>query len=287
MLDTKKTAVRAVSGAVYVLIIILACWAGDIGVAILAGVMAALGITELRKMRFADTSATGIGLYDVMGALCLVFCPIPAILFPYPFLLLWFIWLIGRMILTVYSRREHPEREFAVDIASQVYVALPLAMMVFMGIFLYMTEGTCMPILAMFILIWINDTGAYLFGSIFGRHRLFERISPKKSWEGFWGGLACSVALGAIFGATHSPLSALNVSHPVLFWALGGLIVAIFSTFGDLFESCIKRNLNMKDSGNLIPGHGGILDRIDSLLMVIPASILYYVIYRTITEILH
>lgn len=287
MLDTKKTAVRAVSGAVYVIIIILACWGGDIGVTLLAGALAALGVSELRKMRFADSAAGGLGIYDVAGALALVFTPIPAAIIPHPFIITWILWLVGRMIFTVYSRRQHPEKEFAVDVASQVYVAFPLALMVFMALFLQMTEGTCMPILAMFILIWINDTGAYLFGSTFGRHRLFERISPKKSWEGLWGGMACCIAAGALIGASGSQLAAVNVSNPTLFWAIGGLIISIFSTFGDLFESCIKRNLNMKDSGNLIPGHGGILDRIDSLLMVIPTSIIYYVVYNFLSEIIH
>ncbi|MBD5292219.1 MAG: CDP-archaeol synthase [Bacteroides sp.] len=279
MLDAKKTAVRAVSGAVYVIIIVLACFWGDLGVTLLAGIFGALGVSEFRKMRFPAYSNGGIGLYDVMGGLALIFSPLPSAYAPYPFFFLWIAWLIGRMILTIYSNHAHPEKEFAVDMGAQVYVAFPLALLVAAALCLQSRFDTCMPVLAVFIMIWMNDTGAFLFGSTFGKHRLFERVSPKKSWEGFWGGLFCTVATGAVIGLTGSPLAASGEGNPVLFWTLAGVVVTLAATFGDLFESVIKRNLNLKDSGNLIPGHGGILDRIDSLLMVIPAMILYFYIF--------
>lgn len=286
MLDVKKTAVRAASGAVYVILIILACLWGDLGVTLLAGILGALGVSEFRRMRFAASAGGGIAAYDIAGALALIFLPIPSAIFPLPFALIWIIWLIGRMIITVFSRRQSPEKEFAVDMAAQLYIALPLAIMVASGLFLQRTEDTCLPLLSLFVIIWVNDTGAYLFGSIFGRHKLFERVSPKKSWEGFWGGLACTVATGVLVGVSDSPMGAVNVCCPILFWALAGLIISLASTFGDLFESVIKRNLHIKDSGNLIPGHGGILDRIDSLLMVLPASLIYYIFYRLLSEII-
>lgn len=286
MLDAKKTAVRAASGAVYVILIILACMWGDLGVTLLAGLLGALGVSEFRRMRFAGAAAGALGAYDVAGALALIFAPIPSPYVPVPFALAWILWLIGRMIITVFSRRQSPEKEYAVDMASQLYIALPMAMMVAMAIFLNTTEGSSLPILSLFVMIWVNDTGAYLFGSIFGRHKLFERVSPKKSWEGFWGGLVCAVAAGVLIGATDSPMAAVNVRCPILFWGIAGLVTSLTSTFGDLFESVIKRNLHIKDSGNLIPGHGGILDRIDSLLMVVPASLLYYIFYRILSEII-
>lgn len=279
MLDAKKTIVRALSGAVYVIIIILACWWGDLGVTLLAGIFGALGIAEFRKMRFPDAATQGIGLYDIMGGLALIFAPLPSAYAPYPFFFLWVAWLIGRLILTIYSRHQHPEKVFAVDMAAQCYVAFPLCLLVAAALALQTLFDTCMPILAVFIMIWMNDTGAFLFGSTFGKHRLFERVSPKKSWEGFWGGLFCSVATGAVIGLTPTGLSADGEGNPVLFWTLAGVVVSVASTFGDLFESVIKRNLHLKDSGNLIPGHGGILDRIDSLLMVIPAMILFFYIF--------
>lgn len=282
MLDVKKTAVRAISGAVYVILIILACWWGDIGIVLLAGLFGALGISEFRSMNFPDASTQGVGLFDILGALALIFVTVPSSLIPYPFFFIWILWLIGRMIITIYSRHPHPEKIFCIDITSQVYIAFPLSLMVAAAIYLQTLVNTCMPLLAMFILIWINDTGAFLFGSMLGKHRLFERVSPKKSWEGFWGGLICCVATGALIGISNCKLAAGYIGSPVVFWTLAGLVVCVASTFGDLFESVIKRNLKLKDSGNLIPGHGGILDRIDSLLLVIPSMILYYYIFTSL-----
>ena len=125
--------------------------------------------------------------------------------------------------------------------------------------------------LCMFILIWLSDTGAFCVGSLCGKHKLFERISPKKSWEGFFGGLLFCIAAGAAF---HYLFDILDLWTSMLF----GAIVCVFGTWGDLVESLIKRSLGVKDSGNILPGHGGILDRIDSLLLVVPATILFLLI---------
>lgn len=282
MLDVKKTTVRALSGAVYVALIILACWWGVPGVVFLAGLFSAIGVTEFRKMHLNSGATDSLRLYNILGALALTLSFLPSDVLAYPFFILWLAWLIGRMIITIYSKCDRPEMGFATDITAQIYISLPLALLIGFALHLQSAVSTCMPILAMFILIWVNDTGAFLVGSSFGRHRLFERVSPKKSWEGFWGGLILCAIVGAIFGLTDSALSECPHVDKALFWTLGGIVVSIASTFGDLFESVIKRNLHLKDSGNLIPGHGGILDRIDSLLMVIPAVLIYYIIFGCI-----
>lgn len=130
-------------------------------------------------------------------------------------------------------------------------------------------------VLMVFIMIWLNDTGAYLSGRAFGRHKLCERLSPKKTWEGFWGGFALCVLAGVAypFFGMYDP----TLWH-VLSWGVFGATVSAAATFGDLFESLIKRTLGVKDSGNLIPGHGGILDRIDSLLAVAPLALIFAII---------
>ena len=125
-------------------------------------------------------------------------------------------------------------------------------------------------VLAIFVAIWINDTGAYCVGCTLGKHRLCERLSPKKSWEGFWGGFAFAIGWG-IACYYLFPQVGLNIYQ----WILFGAISSIFATWGDLFESMLKRNAGVKDSGNIIPGHGGILDRIDSLLLVSPVIMLF------------
>ena len=127
-------------------------------------------------------------------------------------------------------------------------------------------------LLAMFIMIWLNDTGAFCVGSLIGKHKLIPRVSPKKSWEGFIGGMVFAIASGFVF----------KFGFPQYFESISlsglcglGAVVGAFATWGDLVESLIKRTLGVKDSGNILPGHGGILDRIDSLLLVVPASVLY------------
>ena len=142
-----------------------------------------------------------------------------------------------------------------------------------------MSEGGHAPwlVLMMFVMIWLNDTGAYCVGSLFGRHRLCERLSPKKSWEGFWGGMAFCIIAGAVccFINNGWSMASEGCAISLVKWVGLGMLVSLMSTWGDLFESLIKRSLGVKDSGHLIPGHGGILDRIDSLLLVAPATFVY------------
>lgn len=131
--------------------------------------------------------------------------------------------------------------------------------------------------LAVFIIIWVNDTGAYLVGCSMGKHRLCESISPKKSWEGFYGGLAFSILAGILLGMVLPELSEFSIVET----AILGAVICIASTFGDLFESVIKRSCGVKDSGHVMPGHGGILDRIDSLIFAAP-TILMLILLRGI-----
>ncbi|MDE6329616.1 MAG: phosphatidate cytidylyltransferase [Muribaculaceae bacterium] len=276
-MDFKSTSIRAASGCVYILIIVLACWAGELGVSLLAILFATLGIAEFRKMRFGRQSDdTAMSAFNALGGALLSLS-----VYVYP-IFFWILWLMLRMIIAIYDHHEHPEKRFAVDMAAQVYIGVPMALMTAFAYFAQDIAATCMPILSIFIIIWVNDTGAFIFGSTLGKHKLFPRVSPKKSWEGFWGGLICSAATGALIGWLDSPLSAEYIGNKLIFWTIAGVIISVASTFGDLFESVIKRNLQIKDSGNLIPGHGGILDRIDSLLMAIPAVAVYLAFYAMV-----
>lgn len=281
-MDLKKTAIRAASGLVYVLVIIGACALGSPGVSALSCLFAILGIVEFRKMRFGSPmNNLPMTVFNALGGVFLALG-----VYGYP-VVLWLIWCIFRMIIAIYEKSDHPEKRYAVDMAAQLYIGLPMALLAAFGYFSDLLVETCWPILSVFIIIWVNDTGAFIFGSIFGHHKMFPRVSPKKSWEGLWGGLVCSILAGYVIGASDSALSAIYLDNRIIFWTVAALIISVSATYGDLFESVIKRNLNIKDSGNLIPGHGGILDRIDSLLMVVPAIAVYVAIYAmAIVEIL-
>ena len=127
--------------------------------------------------------------------------------------------------------------------------------------------------LSIFIFLWTNDTGAYCSGSLFGKHKLFPRISPAKSWEGSIGGGIFVLIAAGIIGYIANDGEAHRLS--ILGWEGLGLVVVFFGTWGDLVESLFKRTLGVKDSGNILPGHGGMLDRFDSSLMAIPAAVIY------------
>lgn len=152
-----------------------------------------------------------------------------------------------------------------------IYVALPMSMLA--GVPLLMTGGVWNPltmILYMF-LIWGNDTCAYLVGVSIGRHKLFESVSPKKSWEGFFGGIVGAVAVSLV--------AARILDGDVVMWVCVALITSVMGSVGDLVESMFKRSCGVKDSGDLLPGHGGCLDRFDSLIFSAPFVFVFLIIY--------
>jgi phosphatidate cytidylyltransferase len=179
-------------------------------------------------------------------------------------------------ILELHRNKDHPFIASALLVLGWLYIAVPFALsvcLVFPEAYNHSyTPGILLGLLA---LIWLNDTGAYVVGMLFGKHRLFERISPKKSWEGAIGGTVFTIGLGVFLNRFTPFLTRFD-------WIMLSIIVSVFGVYGDLFESMLKRNMNVKDSGNLLPGHGGILDRMDSLLFIIPASFAYLIIISAV-----
>ena len=178
----------------------------------------------------------------------------------------------------LYTGNKNAINDWAYTMLSQMYIALPFSMLNVLAFETSAVDGQVhydklLP-LSIFIFLWANDTGAYCSGSLFGKHKLFPRISPGKSWEGSIGGGILVLIVAGIIGylanngdATHT----LNIPQ----WIGLGLVVVFFGTWGDLVESLFKRTLGVKDSGNILPGHGGMLDRFDSSLMAIPAAVVY------------
>ncbi|MDE6577896.1 MAG: phosphatidate cytidylyltransferase [Muribaculaceae bacterium] len=261
-MNIKSLLLRTVSGIVYIAIIVGCILWGSFPLSIMAAAFAALAIVEFEKITKELSSATvPTLLLDIAGGVCFAF---GWMFFP---MIIWIFVILCRMTLELYIKSPTPLANLAKSLMAQLYIALPLGIMAAMGEW----WGTHL-ILAVFCMIWINDTGAFVVGSLLGKHRLFERVSPKKSWEGFFGGLAFNLATGALFSSLWAQFFGLEGLWQ---WLVMGVIVTVFATWGDLVESLIKRTLHIKDSGNLIPGHGGILDRIDSLLFVMPAVFIY------------
>ena len=130
---------------------------------------------------------------------------------------------------------------------------------------------------ALFTILCLNDTMAYVFGSLFGKHKIWTRVSPKKSWEGFFGGLVTTMAASWFF--IQISYFQNDIFSNSYIWIGFALVVIIAGTFGDFVESMIKRFANQKDSGTILPGHGGILDRIDSMLFAVPAGFIYWLVF--------
>ena len=181
--------------------------------------------------------------------------------------------IIYLLVTELYSKQPDPINNWAYTMLSQMYIALSFSLINVLA-FTSTPDGrvmfnTILP-LSVFIFLWTNDTGAYCVGSLLGRHKLFPRISPGKSWEGSIGGAL--FVLAAAWAISYFLDGAILTT---IQWLGLGLVVAVFGTWGDLVESLFKRTLGIKDSGNILPGHGGMLDRFDSSLIAIPAAVVY------------
>jgi phosphatidate cytidylyltransferase len=183
----------------------------------------------------------------------------------YPYLL----FLLALLILSLYRNTPNPAENCALSLFAQFYCAGLLSLLNFIVFDSVAKQYFPYFALLIFIFVWINDTFAYLTGITFGKHPLFQRVSPKKSWEGFWGGFMI-VVLSSLAVAYYFP-AIINWRHSLAL----GILTVIFATWGDLVESLLKRACGVKDSGTLLPGHGGILDRFDSVILAAPAVFIY------------
>ncbi len=265
---------RAITGVLFVAVLVGCTLYSPLSFGILFTLISALSVHEFGHLVnqkgevCINKTITALGGAYLFLAL-MGFCTSAAdarIFLPYLALLLYL------MITELYLKRHNPLGNWAFSMLSQLYIALPFALL---NVLAYHNSAetssvTYNPILplSIFVFIWLNDTGAYCVGSLIGKHRLFERISPKKSWEGSIGGGVLSIASAFVF-AHFFPF--MNTWQ----WAGLALTVVVFGTWGDLTESLMKRQLGIKDSGNILPGHGGMLDRFDSALMAIPAAVVY------------
>jgi len=284
--------IRTITGILFVAIMVTGiCLRGD-AMILLFAIITGLSIWEfcgLVNEHVADTTvnrfiatAAGVYLFLAMAGYCTGVVP-PSAFVPY---LLTIIYLF---ISELYLKQKNPIQDWAYTMLSQMYVALPFSMINVLSFQADPQTGQIayhwMLPMSVFVFLWVNDTGAYCTGSLLGRHKLFPRVSPGKSWEGSIGGgifVLIAAAIISHFAAADTPLgsasqelSTLNSQLSTLKWLGLGLVVVFFGTWGDLVESLFKRTLGIKDSGNILPGHGGMLDRFDSSLMAIPAAVIY------------
>ena len=261
---------RTITGVFFVLLIVMAILAGHLYFSILFLFVNIFGLWEFYTLiekkevnanKFAGI-ATGTFLFASNALIALELLPREILYLNFLFIFLIFLY-------ELYRKNEHPFTNIAFTFFGILYVAVPFSLLNYFpnpGF----AGGEYLPqiLLGFFILVWVNETMAYVVGISIGRNRLFKRISPKKSWEGAIGG-------GVFCFAAAYVLSLFFHQAELYDWLIIGGITVVFGTYGDLFESMLKRSINAKDSGSLLPGHGGILDRFDGVFMAAPFVFVY------------
>ena len=215
-------------------------------------------------------TVAGVYFFLAMAGFCSGITP-PSVFIPY------LVSIIYMMVAELYLKQEDPVSDWAYTMMSQLYIALPFSLL---NVLAFRSTGydiqyTYLAPLSVFVFLWINDTGAYICGSLLGKNKLFPRISPGKSWEGSIGGGILVMIVAVLVWYLTESYGVNDIGLGAFEWAGLGLTIVVFGTWGDLIESLFKRTLGIKDSGNILPGHGGMLDRFDSSLLAIPAAVVY------------
>lgn len=274
----KNLTVRTLSGAVLLLLVVGLILCGKIGFGVLLGLIMVGSVIEFvqlcRKKGYAPLSGISLGsALAIFGLSLVVFLnyglTVEEVIGKLVLGMLLFLLLIipTAFVCELWHNSPTPIANVATTFAGVFYVALPMSLMLFIPLMLGNGEWNPWTVLCYFTIIWINDIFAYLVGIAIGRRRICERISPKKSWEGFFGGVVAAIGAGVLCGYL--------LEQSLLLWGGLAAVVAVTGVAGDFVESLFKRSAGVKDSGNIMPGHGGVLDRFDALIISAPYAFVY------------
>ena len=278
----KNLITRTLTGAIYVLLLVGCTIYSPVSAFFFFAIVAAATLWEFGTVMNAYAEASMPRPINALAGIVLAAAVwLSAIASPQTMQMfaLYGLLLIYILVSELYRRADNPLRNWTFCFASQLYIAMPFALLPLLSIAYNPETGTLVynwiyP-LALFIFLWVNDTFAYLCGCTLQKYipyKLFPRISPKKSWIGSIGGGLFTLAASVIVYYWQPD------TMPLERWLGFALTVVVFGTWGDLVESLIKRQLGIKDSGHVLPGHGGMLDRFDSALLTIPASVIYFLL---------
>ena len=267
---------RTFAGAVFIAVLVASIVYGKFSFGLLFLFFTIIGVWEFYKLSFKDNSQP-LKIYGTVTS-ALIFVSSFIFAFDTPTIPLKFLTLIIPLFFSVFfielyrKPSSPPFKNIAYTFLGIIYVALPFSMLNFIVTPDYgSSEYHSNILLGYFIIVWCNDTGGYLVGRSFGKRKLFERISPKKSWEGTLGGAALSIIASFIIANYFTDLCISD-------WLIVASIIVVAGSLGDLVESLFKRSINIKDSGSFLPGHGGVLDRFDALLLSAPFVYAYIII---------
>lgn len=260
----------------YAALLIGSVLCGPVVTAVVLSIFAVIAVDELESSVLSGPKVTNWRFTETINVItvgCFIFSGILNDVASIYLLVIFCALVMTRFLTQLFIRQDSPLKSISLFVFEVFYIGIPL----FLFTCCVSIISNPWIIICALAMIWISDTGAFLVGSLVGKHKLFPRLSPKKSWEGFLGGLMFNIGAAFIYFYCFHLTSADHIHFSLGLWIIVGIITTIFATLGDLFESMIKRSLGIKDFGKLIPGHGGILDRIDSLLFVVP-SIIFIVI---------
>jgi phosphatidate cytidylyltransferase len=275
----KEILTRSLTGLLFIGVVIGSIVWNQYSVAILFLVISMLTLYEFyRLMNLAGFTPhktigflCGATIYGLLALHSFNWLPLHTLSVIFPLL-------VGVVIVELFRKQKSPVSNIAFTVLSMIYIVMPLASLNYFAYYnpfndevhLYKNEYSLL--LGFFIIVWCNDTGAYAVGRLFGKHKLFERISPNKTWEGFIGGCVLAIS-GAI-------LFSMATDSSTFHWSIIASLIVIFGTLGDLTESQIKRSIGVKDSGKFLPGHGGLLDRFDGVLYAAPFVLTYFLLIK-------
>ncbi|NQX97591.1 MAG: phosphatidate cytidylyltransferase [Flavobacteriales bacterium] len=259
---------RAITGFLFILTIIAGIYFNEIIAMSLFSLIVLLGVNEFYNLVKKSKTIKPIKFWGALTSLLLMvtICLSLLSIISIKLVFIPILMLFSTFLIELYRKKSNPFINIAYTLIGIIYIVLPFAMLFHLGFYSdnnFTAEYSFQIVLGFFLLLWTNDTGAYLAGRFFGKHKLFERISPKKTWEGSFGGGILTIGVAYTLSIFFPNLNLTN-------WIVIAVLVAIFGGLGDLVESMLKRSLNIKDSGNILPGHGGILDRFDGLLLSVP-----------------
>lgn len=260
---------RGITGAIFVAVLLSAFYFGMVTTFVLMGVVILLGLLEFYNLFNANQQASPCKLTGVLGGVVLYLLLIAPLIFHLSANIRFITILLVALpfLVEIYRNKSTPISNLAVLLFGWLYLVIPFSLVVWISSHFIGSQ----LLVGLFILVWTNDTFAYLSGRYLGKHKLFERISPNKTWEGTVGGIIFAVFGGFLF--------AYFTNQQYEFWIIAALIIAVASIYGDLFQSMMKRSVGLKDSGSILPGHGGILDRFDAVIYAIPFFFVWLVLY--------
>lgn len=274
-MNLKNLLTRAIAGTIYIALVLLGILGSEFFFVLIFASLLGLALYEFYRLTEKESPRIGSRIFNTLSGIIFFLMPL------LPQLSIGLMALSTALILyltiilssAVFSKKENTLSNAVNSVFGHIYITLPFLLLQLLSMYNGSLINSEYSLLAIFIFIWVNDTAAYVVGSLFGKNKLIEHISPKKTIEGFIGGVVFTIIAGLLFACITS-------GDNYVFWSIFAVLTSIFGTIGDLFESLIKRTHNIKDSGRLIPGHGGMLDRIDSLLIATPIVFIYIFIWN-------